>query len=116
LERLNEEIKYLKMERQNYEEDFKKAFMRGVCALNMEAMALFQHEHPLKDQNIQAEEASEKLGSSSTVPIDVTRLPNPTLPSSVMFSSKVDSKLGRSKDKPRETIPLPSHHPLYTFQ
>lgn len=31
----------LHAERDYYEESMKKAFMRGVCALNMEAMAMF---------------------------------------------------------------------------
>ena len=29
-------------ERDHYEEAMKKAFMRGVCALNLEAMTMFQ--------------------------------------------------------------------------
>lgn len=31
----------LHAERDHYEETMKKAFMRGVCALNMEAMTMF---------------------------------------------------------------------------
>jgi len=31
----------LHKEREYYEENMKKAFMRGVCALNMEAMNMF---------------------------------------------------------------------------
>ena len=33
----------LKAERELYEENMKKAFMRGVCALNLEAMTMFRH-------------------------------------------------------------------------
>ena len=33
----------LKAEKNLYEENMKKAFMRGVCALNLEAMTMFQH-------------------------------------------------------------------------
>lgn len=33
-------------EREFYEENMKKAFMRGVCALNMEAMSMFKEEQP----------------------------------------------------------------------
>ena len=36
------EIANLHSERDNYEEAMKKAFMRGVCALNMEAMNMFK--------------------------------------------------------------------------
>ena len=35
------EIERLQAERDQYEDNMKKAFMRGVCALNMEAMAMF---------------------------------------------------------------------------
>ena len=33
----------LHAERDLYEENMKKAFMRGVCALNMEAMSMFKY-------------------------------------------------------------------------
>ena len=35
----------LQAEREQYEENMKKAFMRGVCALNMEAMTMFSNEN-----------------------------------------------------------------------
>ncbi|KAA8592339.1 hypothetical protein FQN60_017794 [Etheostoma spectabile] len=38
-ERAQAEIQRLRLERERYEESMKKAFMRGVCALNMEALA-----------------------------------------------------------------------------
>ena len=41
----------LHAERERYEETMKKAFMRGVCALNMEAMSMFQEaEQPGRDK------------------------------------------------------------------
>ncbi|MGH0161159.1 UNVERIFIED_CONTAM: hypothetical protein FKN15_040641 [Acipenser sinensis] len=53
LEQARCEIQQLHSERERYEESMKKAFMRGVCALNMEAMTMFngregalEHEHP----------------------------------------------------------------------
>jgi len=36
-----QEVCRLHAERDRYEETMKKAFMRGVCALNMEAMTMF---------------------------------------------------------------------------
>ncbi|KAJ3603840.1 hypothetical protein NHX12_028581 [Muraenolepis orangiensis] len=36
------EIQKLRVDRERYEESMKKAFMRGVCALNMEALTMFQ--------------------------------------------------------------------------
>lgn len=42
----NEEIARLKVDKGDQDENVKKAFMRGVCALNMEAMSVL-----LKNQN-----------------------------------------------------------------
>lgn len=41
LEKAQAEIQRLRLERERYEESMKKAFMRGVCALNMEALSMF---------------------------------------------------------------------------
>lgn len=41
LQQSQQEVAQLSMERENFEENMKKAFMRGVCALNMEAMTMF---------------------------------------------------------------------------
>ncbi|XP_041856623.1 centrosomal protein POC5 isoform X2 [Melanotaenia boesemani] len=41
LEKAQAEIRRLQVEREEYEESMKKAFMRGVCALNMEALSMF---------------------------------------------------------------------------
>ena len=43
LDNCQQEVVRLKVERNLYEENMKKAFMRGVCALNLEAMTMFQH-------------------------------------------------------------------------
>lgn len=43
LEQCQQEVAKLKTERNLYEDNMKKAFMRGVCALNMEAMTMFHH-------------------------------------------------------------------------
>ena len=42
LEMARAEIAHLHAERERYEETMKKAFMRGVCALNLEAMSMFR--------------------------------------------------------------------------
>jgi centrosomal protein POC5 len=42
LEGARKEVQRLHAERDRYEETMKKAFMRGVCALNLEAMGMFQ--------------------------------------------------------------------------
>ena len=43
LESVKEEIAQMHKERERYEEMMKKAFMRGVCALNLEAMTIFHN-------------------------------------------------------------------------
>ncbi|XP_040052362.1 centrosomal protein POC5 isoform X1 [Gasterosteus aculeatus] len=42
IEKAQAEIQRLRLERERSEESMKKAFMRGVCALNMEALGMFQ--------------------------------------------------------------------------
>ena len=44
LEAARVDVNRLHAEREKYEETMKKAFMRGVCALNMEAMTMFHEE------------------------------------------------------------------------
>ena len=47
LDESRQEVVQLKAERDLYEENMKKAFMRGVCALNLEAMSMFRnHDAP----------------------------------------------------------------------
>lgn len=41
IEKAQVEIQRLRLERERYEESMKKAFMRGICALNMEALGMF---------------------------------------------------------------------------
>lgn len=45
------EVQRLNEEREKYEETMKKAFMRGVCALNLEAMSMFQNEEGTGQSN-----------------------------------------------------------------
>uniref|UniRef100_A0A3B1IKG2 Centrosomal protein POC5 n=1 Tax=Astyanax mexicanus TaxID=7994 RepID=A0A3B1IKG2_ASTMX len=42
LQKAQAEIQRLHTEKERYEESMKKAFMRGVCALNIEALSMFQ--------------------------------------------------------------------------
>lgn len=42
MEQTKAEILQMHSEREQYEDTMKKAFMRGVCALNLEAMTMFQ--------------------------------------------------------------------------
>ncbi|AWP06960.1 putative centrosomal protein POC5 isoform 4 [Scophthalmus maximus] len=57
IEKAQAEIQRLRLERERYEESMKKAFMRGVCALNMEALSMFHttegrpEQPPIHDQH-----------------------------------------------------------------
>ncbi|XP_020776623.2 centrosomal protein POC5 [Boleophthalmus pectinirostris] len=66
------EIQRLRLERERYEESMKKAFMRGVCALNMEALNMFQTtegwSEPLPSQDQQEPPRPDEPGSSSMGP------------------------------------------------
>ncbi|KAM5168906.1 centrosomal protein POC5 isoform 3-T3 [Callospermophilus lateralis] len=43
LENAKTEIQRMQQEKEHFEDSMKKAFMRGVCALNLEAMTMFQN-------------------------------------------------------------------------
>ncbi|CAL8346605.1 unnamed protein product [Lota lota] len=88
------EIQKLRVERERYEESMKKAFMRGVCALNMEALTMFQtgegrpeppaaaaaaaHHHHLHHHHNapppQDERGSSSLAQQQEQPVSSTRL------------------------------------------
>ena len=51
------EIASLRSDREQFEERMKKGFMRGVCALNLEAMTMFKEEDATKE-NVEPPEAS----------------------------------------------------------
>lgn len=46
LQKAQAEIQRLQRERERYEDSMKKAFMRGVCALNIEALSMFHTADP----------------------------------------------------------------------
>ena len=47
------EVAKMHTERDCYEENMKKAFMRGVCALNMEAMSMFKENQEVEDHEVE---------------------------------------------------------------
>ncbi|XP_038560210.1 centrosomal protein POC5 isoform X3 [Micropterus salmoides] len=83
VEKAQAEIQRLRLERERYEESMKKAFMRGVCALNMEALGMFHttegwpEQPPVHDQHDvlppQDEPGSTTLGQLQPYPISSTR-------------------------------------------
>ncbi|XP_052219894.1 centrosomal protein POC5-like [Dreissena polymorpha] len=47
-----QEVGRMQLERERYEEMMKKAFMRGVCALNLEAMSIFHNQEEKENRDI----------------------------------------------------------------
>ncbi|XP_060927979.1 centrosomal protein POC5 [Limanda limanda] len=83
IERAQAEIQRLRLERERYEESMKKAFMRSVCALNMEALSMFNATEgppeppPAHDQHDplppQDDPGSAALAQRQAYPISSTR-------------------------------------------
>nr|KAF6366869.1 POC5 centriolar protein [Pipistrellus kuhlii] len=56
LENAKAEIQRMQHEKEHFEDSMKKAFMRGVCALNLEAMTMFQNRNDADSTNSKKEE------------------------------------------------------------
>ncbi|XP_054434234.1 centrosomal protein POC5 [Pteronotus mesoamericanus] len=56
LENAKTEIQRMQQEKEHFEDSMKKAFMRGVCALNLEAMTIFQNRNDTDFTNNKKEE------------------------------------------------------------
>nr|XP_055108231.1 centrosomal protein POC5 isoform X1 [Symphalangus syndactylus] len=90
LENAKAEIQRMQHEKEHFEDSMKKAFMRGVCALNLEAMTIFQNRNDTgidstnnkKEEHgpgVQGKEHSAHLDPSAPpMPLPVT---SPLLPS-----------------------------------
>uniref|UniRef100_A0A3B4GVL4 Centrosomal protein POC5 n=1 Tax=Pundamilia nyererei TaxID=303518 RepID=A0A3B4GVL4_9CICH len=100
IERAQAEIQRLRLERERYEESMKKAFMRGVCALNMEALSMF-HSTEVGTRVVTASQQK----SSKTVTARVT-------------ARHEISKVGRSSLQvmgvapPMSSVVVERHHPV----
>lgn len=69
LDNRQQEVAQLKVERNLYEENMKKAFMRGVCALNLEAMTMFQHRHNETDAAVDQQDNHADMGEGCYVSV-----------------------------------------------
>ena len=65
-------MKQLQVERVTFEEGMKKAFMRGVCALNMEAMNMF---HPAMDNTNPTPNGSHETQQACDTPTPTDHVP-----------------------------------------
>ncbi|XP_037657683.1 centrosomal protein POC5 isoform X2 [Choloepus didactylus] len=90
LENAKAEIQRMQHEKEHFEDSMKKAFMRGVCALNLEAMSIFQNRSDIgmdftnnkKEEygsSVPVQEPSARLDSSS--PLMSSVVPPVPLPS-----------------------------------
>nr|XP_033474670.1 centrosomal protein POC5 isoform X1 [Epinephelus lanceolatus]XP_033474671.1 centrosomal protein POC5 isoform X1 [Epinephelus lanceolatus] len=116
IEKAQAEIHRLRLERERYEESMKKAFMRGVCALNMEALGMFhttegRSEQPqVHDQHDilppQEEPVSASLAHLQPYPISSARFSPVHFDRPEVFHSEVEDMMGSGAPVSRaEVIP-----------
>ncbi|KFZ53778.1 Centrosomal protein POC5, partial [Antrostomus carolinensis] len=80
LEQTKAEILRLHSEREQYEDTMKKAFMRGVCALNLEAMTMFQGKDSRTDSDAGSRRNDNGTAVAGRVPPSQYNLPSPPPP------------------------------------
>ncbi|XP_029959926.1 centrosomal protein POC5 isoform X2 [Salarias fasciatus] len=123
IEKAQAEIHRLRIEREQYEESMKKAFMRGVCALNMEALSMFhgpegrQEQPPLTNQydplTTRDEPMSTSVSHLQTHPTSSSRF-SPVHPDQPEPShSEADEAAGSGAHMSREEV-FPSTMVLHT--
>lgn len=86
LQKAQAEIQRLHREKERYEDSMKKAFMRGVCALNIEALSMFhtadtgrqEHDAPLpRDEPSSSSVASRPLFTASSAHLSPVSMETP---------------------------------------
>ncbi|XP_062468359.1 centrosomal protein POC5 isoform X3 [Pezoporus occidentalis] len=80
LEQTKAEVLRLHSEREEYEATMKKAFMRGVCALNLEAMTMFQGKDSRTDPDIGSRRNDNGTIVTGRIPASQYNLPSPPPP------------------------------------
>mmetsp|Transcript_42645 Transcript_42645/g.110568 ORF Transcript_42645/g.110568 Transcript_42645/m.110568 type:complete len:399 (-) Transcript_42645:271-1467(-) len=97
VEELSSRLHKEQAERTALEEHMKKAFMRGVCALNMEAMALMKSGHPPGGVNPVPSEAAPPSGEENmapSVPADAALAPSAPLQAPNQMGSPASPRPG----------------------
>lgn len=92
-----QQVKQLQVERMTFEEGMKKAFMRGVCALNMEAMNMF---HPAMDTTNPTPNGSHDPQQTSDTPSSVDYVPPDRGRGSNTMTTTAHRTNGVRKNKP----------------
>ncbi|XP_009958932.1 PREDICTED: centrosomal protein POC5 [Leptosomus discolor] len=85
LEETKGEILQLHSERGQYEDTMKKAFMRGVCALNLEAMTMFQGRDSRTDPDVGSRRNDNGAIVAGKLPPSQYNLPSPPSPPATAF-------------------------------
>jgi len=130
------EIAGMRADRDQFEERMKKGFMRGVCALNLEAMTMFKEDEGTKE-NCEPVQPEGRQAASETVMSPVhsehplpnyttSSHPGPVPPQPRPVSVRVVGNSGVSKGPGKPSVPprearevlverhpptIPSHHP-----
>lgn len=81
LENAKAEIQRMQHEKEHFEDSMKKAFMRGVCALNLEAMTIFQNRNDTGidfTNNKKDEHGSGVQGKEHSAHLDPSATPGPS--------------------------------------
>uniref|UniRef100_A0A8C7A1N2 Centrosomal protein POC5 n=1 Tax=Nothoprocta perdicaria TaxID=30464 RepID=A0A8C7A1N2_NOTPE len=94
LEQSRAEILRLHSEREQYEDTMKKAFMRGVCALNLEAMTMFQG----KDSRIDPGWYKKDSGSGAAGRLPSSQYNPPSPPPPTATSLQMEDMVSRGLD------------------
>ncbi|XP_035748710.1 centrosomal protein POC5 isoform X3 [Egretta garzetta] len=85
LEQTKAEIMRLHSEREQYEDTMKKAFMRGVCALNLEAMTMFQGKDSRTDTDVGSRRNDNGTVVAGRLPPSQYNPPSPPPPPATAF-------------------------------
>uniref|UniRef100_G3TVH1 Centrosomal protein POC5 n=1 Tax=Loxodonta africana TaxID=9785 RepID=G3TVH1_LOXAF len=111
LENAKAEIQRMQHEKEHFEDSMKKAFMRGVCALNLEAMTMFQNRNDTgmdmtgtkKEEygpGVQVKEPSAHVDSSAPLmPSMVLQPPRPPTPAATVTAGTAIQTAFRAKEE-----------------
>ncbi|KAM9367667.1 centrosomal protein POC5 [Phaethornis superciliosus] len=96
LEQTKAEILRLHSEREQYEDTMKKAFMRGVCALNLEAMTMFQGKDSRTDTDVGSRRNDNGAVSAGRLPASQYNPPSPPPATAFHLEDMFSTHLGHA--------------------